>query len=322
MSEHHPHDFASVVDNLHDGLYLVDRERRITFWNKAAERLTGYAAAEVLGLRCADNILMHVDAEGRPLCHGRCPLAETMRDGAAREAVVYLHHKQGHRVPVSVRVAPLVDRGGDVTGGTELFYDASAVEALHAKAASLERLALLDPLTHLPNRRYLEAEIDALLAKRDRTDEPFGVVFLDIDHFKRINDEFGHEYGDLVLQTVGRSLEAAIRPFDVVGRWGGEEFVGIFPGVDDRSLREIADRLCRIVGASRVHLASDTRSVTISAGATLARSGDDARSVVARADALMYLSKRSGRGRATLDPQDVSAPAPAYTVRPLAFAAY
>ena len=97
--------YRTIVENMHDGLYFVDRERRITYWNRGAERITGYSAAEVVGTSCADNILVHVDALGRQLCQGSCPLIAAMADGAAHEAEVFLHHKQGHRLPVWVRTS-------------------------------------------------------------------------------------------------------------------------------------------------------------------------------------------------------------------------
>lgn len=321
MSDRHPHDFASVVDNLHDGLYLVDRERRVTFWNKAAERLTGYTAAHVIGRRCSDNVLMHVDADGRLLCVDRCPLAQTMEDRMPREAVVFLHHRLGHRVPVSVRVTPLIGRDGSVVGGTELFHDTSDVEALRAKVASLERLSLIDPLTQLPNRRHLESEIEALLARQARTGERFGVVFLDIDRFKRLNDEAGHAFGDSTLRTVAQTLGGIIRPSDVMGRWGGDEFLGLFPGVREPQLHDIAQRLRRMVRASRVSLASIERIVTVSCGCTLSKPGDDAVELIRRTDALMYLSKQQGRDRVTSE-RAPSVRGPAYTMRPVVFAAY
>jgi len=101
--------FAKIIDNIHDGLYIVDKNRVITYWNKAAERITGFSAVEVMGHSCSENILTHIDGEGNSLCTGMCPLASTMDDGVMRETELYLHHKNGQRVPVSVRVTPLTD---------------------------------------------------------------------------------------------------------------------------------------------------------------------------------------------------------------------
>ena len=115
--------YERIIENLHDGLYFVDRDRVITYWNKAAEQISGFTANEVVGKSCSDNILTHVDSEGNSLCTGECPLAATIVDGNPREAEVYMHHKGGHRIPVSVRVSILTDRDGIIIGGIELFTD-------------------------------------------------------------------------------------------------------------------------------------------------------------------------------------------------------
>ena len=99
--------YRELLDNLYEGVYYVDRQRRITFWNKAAETITGYSRREVLGHKCFQNLLKHVDDQGVSLCLSACPLAQTIQDGQPRSTSVYLHHKDGHRLPVAVRVAPL-----------------------------------------------------------------------------------------------------------------------------------------------------------------------------------------------------------------------
>src|ERR1019366_9010306 len=115
--------FKRILDNLVDGVYLTDLQRRITYWNKAAEDLTGYSAEEVVGKRCADNILMHVNDSGRVLCSGERILDRTIADARPRRAEVYLHHKRGHRIPVEVRICPVPGRNGEVVGAVEIFND-------------------------------------------------------------------------------------------------------------------------------------------------------------------------------------------------------
>jgi diguanylate cyclase (GGDEF)-like protein len=170
--------------------------------------------------------------------------------------------------------------------------------------AELERLALLDELTRLPNRRHLLAELGAQLLLHRASSAPVGVLFIDIDHFKRFNDDHGHETGDLALQTVARTLKAGIRPFDVVGRWGGEEFVAIFPNVMPAGLAAAAERLQMLVRASRVETIPDPLSVRVSIGGAMARVDDSATTVLSRADAALYISKAAGRDRVTLDTAD------------------
>ena len=194
--------YERIVESLHDGLYFVNRDRIITYWNKAAEQISGFAADEVVGRSCSDNILTHVDSEGNSLCTGMCPLAETIEDGKARETEVYMHHKNGHRIPVSVRVSSLTDGEGNIVGGIELFSDISNQAANELRVKELEKLALLDNLTQLANRLYIEREIQSRFEEKKRFNVPFGILFIDIDHFKKFNDTYGHDVGDAVLKFV------------------------------------------------------------------------------------------------------------------------
>jgi diguanylate cyclase (GGDEF)-like protein/PAS domain S-box-containing protein len=292
--------YRTIVENMHDGLYFVDRERRITYWNKGAERITGYSAGEVVGTSCADNILVHVDALGRQLCQGSCPLIASMADGAAHEAEVFLHHKQGHRLPVWVRTSPLRDAGGGFAGAIELFTEISSRAALQAQVEELKKLALLDALTGLPNRRHLEAHLHARLEELRRSRVGFGLLFLDIDHFKQVNDRHGHDVGDQVLTVVANTLALSVRPFDMVCRWGGEEFAGIFPHTDPDLLQAIAERLRVLTAHSRVHTAVGVLTVTISIGGAVAWADDSPATLVKRADERMYASKNGGRNRVTV----------------------
>src|SRR5664280_2072141 len=108
--------YRDLVDNMSDGVYFVDRTRTITYWSRGAERLTGYHASEVVGRRCRDGILNHVDECGTELCGAGCPLKATIRDGRCRDAHVFMHHADGHRQPVWVRAAPLRDPAGEISG--------------------------------------------------------------------------------------------------------------------------------------------------------------------------------------------------------------
>jgi len=286
-----------LLDEAAEGIYFTDRQRRITFWNKAAERISGYARQEVVGSRCSANILIHVDDRGRELCLGGCPLAQTLRDGRLRQADVFLHHRDGHRVPVHVRVFPLRDDHGRATGVAELFVDVSEKPALEARLKRLERMAMNDRLTGVANRRYCEIFLQARLEEFKRFHWPLGVVFFDIDDFKELNDRHSHRVGDIALKTVARTLQHNVRGVDQVGRWGGEEFLVVMRNTSRRDLLRIADKLRLLVERSVFWVKDSPVRVTVSGGATLARPGDTGVSLVERADLLMYHSKKSGKNR-------------------------
>jgi diguanylate cyclase (GGDEF)-like protein/PAS domain S-box-containing protein len=301
MHDFRKEDYFNIINNIHDGVYFVDRERKITFWNKGAERISGFTADEVMGKSCLNSILTHIDCDGNYLCEQGCPLQATMDDKKLHEDTVYMHHKDGHRIPVHVRTSPLMDKNEKVIGGIEIFTDVSKQEAnlLHLK--ELEKLALIDALTSLANRRYIEREIVNRLSEMERFNVPFGLLFMDLDYFKSINDMYGHEAGDDVLRYVAKSFTTNSRPFDLYGRWGGEEFVAIIRNVDVEQLKGIADRVRQLIQESYIMREKETIVVTISIGATLAKVDDSLEEIIRRADENMYRSKKNGRNRVTLD---------------------
>ena len=293
--------YKDILDNLYDGVYFVDTERRITYWNAAAEQITGYRSQEVIGRCCAERILRHIDDQGTELCENGCPLTASLIDGENREAEVYLHHKDGHRVPVRVRVSPIKDEQGRVTGVAELFSNNGDKEAMSQRLLELEQLALLDELTRLANRRYLENSLENRIKELDRYQWASGLLMIDIDNFKQVNDTYGHPLGDEVLRQMATTLRNNSRSFDLYGRWGGEEFLGIIRNVDASRLRKMAEKIRILIAHTTVMAGTTQLGFTVSIGATLLRPGDTVESAVARADQLMYRSKKNGKNRVTLD---------------------
>ncbi len=296
-----PDYFLEVLDGLSDAVYLVDRRRTIMFWNRECERITGYSAAEVVGRHCFDNILRHIDENGQHLCFGSCPLAHTMKDGTPRHVRVWLHHKEGHRLAVRVGVNAVHDREGKIIGAIETFADDSALTATQEKVSELEHIAMVDALTGIPNRRFLDLTLSSRLAELRRHGSPFSVVFGDIDNFKRFNDEHGHDVGDRILRMVATTLSADLRGNDTVVRFGGEEFVMLLHHAAGPAPTAACERFRQLVAASSLDTDDGHLRVTISLGATMAMPSDSPSSVLRRADKLLYQSKRSGRNRVSTD---------------------
>jgi len=290
--------YRQIIESLDEGIYFVDRGRRITFWNAGAERLTGFASAEVVDQACCDGVLRHIGDAGTGMCGGgACPLGRTIASGQGCASEAYLRHKAGHRVPVRLRVIPIRDRSGAVIGAVQIFADNSPAVADRRRIAELEQAAALDPLTGLGNRRSGDHELRHRLDELTRYGWRFGVVFVDVDSFKQVNDRWGHEVGDQVLRMVGRDLQVGVRESDRVFRWGGEEFLVAVLNVDEDSLVRIAEKLRYLVEQSGFDRGGEPVRVTVSAGATMARPGETAQALVERADRLMYQSKRAGRNR-------------------------
>ncbi len=293
--------FKSVLDSIADGVYFTDLDRKVSFWNKAAERLTGYASEEVLGRSCADNLLRHVDDLGTELCLTGCPLAETMQDGRNREMNVYLHHKFGHRVPVKVRSSPMRDEQGKIIGAVEVFTDNSSNINVLRELEKLRQEVLTDQLTGIGNRRYADITMDSLDRTMQENGVPFGILMADIDHFKKVNDTFGHQVGDLVLKMVAKTMTSIMRPLDAACRWGGEEFILLIPNVSGEALENIANRLRVLVENSWLDHEEGQLRVTVSFGGAVSEPNEKAVDVAGRADGQLYLSKEAGRNCVFID---------------------
>ncbi len=213
--------YYDILENLYDAVYFVDKNQKITFWNAAAERITGFDRKEVLGRSCADNILRHIDSNGCEVCVDGCPLHQTLDDGKKREASLLLHHKKGHRVPVHIRISPIHDKSGNIIGGVEIFSENSKERELIYKLEESQKDTLIDELLDIGNRRFAEMFFKMRLYELNAYQVPFSVVMIDLENFKEINDHYGHNVGDRVLQMVATSLKSTLRHLDAIVRWGG-----------------------------------------------------------------------------------------------------
>ncbi|MFH1809916.1 MAG: diguanylate cyclase [Pseudomonadota bacterium] len=291
-----------IIEHLFEGAYLVDDVQRIIGWNEAAERITGFSADQVLGRTCANSLLIHVDDSGNCLCSCEsCPFAIARDAGASPVQRVYLRHKDGYRVPVRVRTVRLQGEGGVPGNILQLFVEDESAEATRSALAEMREVALVDVLTGLPNRRQMEQILNARLSELARDGYSFGVLFIDVDDFKALNDAFGHDVGDEALRMVSRTISNSLRRHDTVARWGGEEFVAVLANLHEGALSRVAQKVRMLVAQSELSSARGPLRLTVSVGGTMARAEDDVDSLLRRADTLMYQSKRQGKNRITLD---------------------
>jgi diguanylate cyclase (GGDEF)-like protein/PAS domain S-box-containing protein len=292
--------YKELMDNLYDGVYFVDTDRQITYWNKGAERITGYQAEKMIGSFCFDNLLNHVTETGKHLCQDGCPLSTALQNGKVIKAEVFLRHKDGHRVPVTVRVAPIQDKNHRIIGAVETFSNNQANIQLRRKVDQLKQSILQDPLTGIGNRVHCETKLKSAIMEYHQHGYPFGLLFLDIDHFKVINDTNGHEVGDQALKSLAGTLSSNLRNADTCDRWGGDEFIVILADTDATALLRVAEKLRTMIEHSTFMVEDCEVTITASIGATLVREGDTMKALIKRADAFMYQSKFNGRNCVTM----------------------
>jgi len=266
----------------------------IIYVNPAFTRLTGYTAAEVLGR--SPRILQGPGTSRATLDH----VGETLRAGQPAHAKILNFAKSGAPYWLDMHIVPLCDEDGTVTHFAAIEHDVTLDKR---RLDELEQLADRDTLTGIPNRRAflraMKAECDAVDVRGLSTSAIKGpcVAFIDIDHFKRINDEHGHAVGDAVLCGIADCLAENVRRVDILGRLGGEEFAVCMPVVTLRDAKALAERLrCAVAGAEFATPAGPV-TITVSLGVACYHPGDTIAELIERADGAMYAAKHAGRNR-------------------------
>ena len=168
------------------------------------------------------------------------------------------------------------------------------------KQEKLRYFSIVDPLTKLFNRRYFDEQIDIQLDIFKRKKQKFSIMMTDIDHFKIFNDTYGHDIGDLVLEEVAKVLKNGVRSSDVACRFGGEEFIAIFPNTEEKTAFLVAERIRKAVEQLKIETSKESVGVTISLGVSSVEENDTAETVVKKADTAMYYSKEHGRNKTTM----------------------
>ncbi len=181
---------------------------------------------------------------------------------------------------------------------------AKADEKVFALTRHIQELARTDDLTTIPNRRAATEAIQTRLMDLGRYAEQFGLLMFDIDHFKQINDRWGHDAGDRALIEVSHLVRTVLRQSDFFARWGGEEFLVLLPHTNDEETRLVAEKIRAAVAERVFHLGSTETPITVSVGATTVRQEDDMEKALRRVDEAMYEAKETGRNRVVFRPPE------------------
>lgn len=276
---------AQALDATQDAVMIANAQREIEFVNHGFELITGYSRVEALG----QNPAMLKSGEHTEAFYGR--LWAAIQSGQTFRAVFINRHKQGHLIHCEETVSPIRDAGGAVTHFVSVIRDQTA--RAHTEQ-TLREQATRDPLTDLLNRRAGEWQLErAFLAAREGQ-KPFCLIMADVDHFKAINDTWGHPAGDQVLQRVAAVLRTGVRATDSVVRWGGEEFLLVLPYCEQAAALLQAERLReRVADAEQ----GEMGRVTVSMGVAELQRGETLANLMERVDQALYQAKHAGRNQ-------------------------
>lgn len=272
--------YAHIVDK-----YVItsstDKNGIITAVSDAFCAISGYSREELVG--SSHNVVRHPNTPASFYEE----LWRAVGSGRAWKGEIRNRRKDGSDYWVYMNIDPVLDERGTIAGYTAVAQDISDKKRI-------ERLSITDPLTQIYNRLKLNSVLQIELQRARRYERPLSVILLDIDYFKNINDTYGHQVGDLVLIHIAGLLDSRTRRSDILGRWGGEEFMIVCPETDSARAMEVAEKLRTEIAH---HDFPAVKSKTASFGVAAYEPGETTDDLVARADAALYRAKNSGRNR-------------------------
>lgn len=274
----------NLLSLVNAGVVVLDRRGRVVMLNKTACDILGYSEKELIGKVFHDVVHYHTGSMEN------CPIYMAVSKGNPYWGEDSFIRKDGKAVEVEVDVK-LIQVDSVLEGAVVSFYDISERKK---KEKSLYEMAVHDKLTGLYNRWYVKDFFKKELALMQRKKASLSLLILDVDDFKKINDAYGHNIGDEVLKALARIVKKQVRAYDLVARWGGEEFVVLLPNTDVIEAMKIAERV-RVSVESFRH--EDIPNFTVSIGVASYVEGDTLESLVERADNALYTAKREGKNR-------------------------
>jgi diguanylate cyclase (GGDEF)-like protein/PAS domain S-box-containing protein len=281
-----------MLNSIGDALISTDTSGRVTYLNSIAEAMTGWSRTEAIG-RPMEEVLRIVDSTTREPAADLTGCTNPGQQTSNLVSSCLLIRRDGSESAIEHSALPTRDRLGRVTGAAFVIRDITAARAI---AARMSHLASHDPLTDLPNRLLLSDRLDRALALARRHNRRLAVLYLDIDHFKHINDSLGHMLGDELLRSVGRKVTMCVRSSDTVSRQGGDEFVVILAELQHVEDAAIGAKkiIAALVGAHE--LAGHELHMTVSIGISVyPNDGEDAETLIKCADMALYHAKDQGR---------------------------
>ncbi|MDX1948345.1 MAG: diguanylate cyclase [Pirellulaceae bacterium] len=283
-----------LLEGMPDAVIFVDSSLRIMHWNRAAERLTGIPSSSIEHKHWSPTLVALRDDRSRSISDDECPVTQALRGGGQSQRRLSVTGRGGQQVDVDAHLLPIHGKNGVTHGVAVLLHDASSQVTLEQRVHSLHEKATRDPLTQVANRaefdRFHTSAVQSHLERR----LPFSLIMCDIDHFKRINDTFGHQAGDEVLISFASLLRRHCRAGDLVARYGGEEFVLLCVDCDNATATRRAEEIRAEVSEFPLP-ALEGKSITSSFGVTELQSGDTPETMLRRADRALYQAKENGR---------------------------
>lgn len=294
---HDPEICRGILESLPSGLCVVDIQKRIVFWSKGAERITGHLRHDVIGHSCASEAILHCDQPGCEFCKQECPVGRAMKTSHSIETIGFLHHKSGYEVPVRIRAVPVHNQHGSIVGAVETFEEMQSAADPDHRDDVPNIPGCIDDITGLASRALMHSHLRETLATFAELKVPFSVLCLQLEGLPHFRASLGPEAASSLLRVVARSLENALWPSDFIGRWSEDQFFVILNNCPHQSVASVCQRVQSMIAADGIEWWGERRTLPVSIGQATAQLDDSEDSLVARAHKSLEMASAS-RSRA------------------------
>src|SRR3954467_8844499 len=285
-----------LIDNMHDGVVFVDSQSTILLWNTGVERLTGVSSTAACGRTLLPNLMDMCNGREQRIVNDDCPVAHAIATGVQWLGRVSVMGRQGRHVAVDLHAIPVRSNDGAVHGATVLLHDVSSETSLEEKCQALHAQVAKDPMTQVANRAEFDRMLNNFVAAHQESNLPCSLIMSDLDHFKSINDNHGHQAGDTAIITFASLLKSMCRSGDLVARYGGEEFAILCADCTNASAARKAEGIRQALAAVK-HASLGNASFTASFGVPELQTGDTPETMLRRADRALLQAKDQGRNQ-------------------------
>ncbi|HEY2759227.1 MAG TPA: diguanylate cyclase [Pirellulales bacterium] len=285
-----------LLDNMYDGVIFLDTNLQVVLWNRGAERLTGISTSSILHRPFIPSLVTMRDEHSETIPDEKCPVAHSLHTGVQSLRRLIVRGRNNQPMAVDAHMIPVVGSDGLMQGVSLLLHDASGEASLEERCHRLYEQAIRDPLTQLANRAEFDRTHTLFVEAHLERSLPCSLIICDIDHFKQVNDTYGHQAGDEAIRCIARLLKNSCRPGDLVARYGGEEFVVLCADCSNETAALRAEQL-RKAFSEFPQPSIGGKSCTASFGVTEIQPGDRAETMLSRADRALLMAKQSGRNR-------------------------
>jgi diguanylate cyclase (GGDEF)-like protein/PAS domain S-box-containing protein len=288
--------FNNFFDSLYEGIFIINNEKKVIFWNKSAEIITGYNRDSVMNTTCDGEKFVHIDKNGNKINIDEYPVIKCLQQGEVINQKSIIIHEKGFMVPVLISAIPLKDKEGNIIGAAETILDDTAHEDLEKAHERIRESATKDPLTAHLTRAEIVNRVNIEMEKADRYEMPLCLCICDIDNFKKINENWGNIIGDAIIKTAGETLRNHLRRTDLIGRYSNDQFLILLPLIDMHRAWIAIEKLQKKFNELEIE-AINNGKISLSFGLTEILQDDSVEDFIDRAESALYKAKKLGKNR-------------------------